>query len=444
MTTPVVGAHATRTSAPVRLSETTMATATVNLERLVYLTELTGMRLEGPAGESIGRVREAAVIPGEHARRVARFLFGSRKTLFQVRHDQVESISLDRIVLSDPSFTPYHQGEEHLLLDRDLLDQQIVDVNGRKVVRVNDVALRIEQAKSRDELWVHEVGVGVQGAFRRLTEGVLPGGAIRKLQQRIPPNSIPWEYCNIVEPDPQRRLKLRITHDRIGELHPADLADIVEELGPAEREALFETLDEEVAADALEEVAPNLRASIIHSLDDERAADIVEEMEPDAAADLLAELPDEESDRILEGMEDEEAADVEALLEHSSDSAGGMMTNYFLAVPQDACVGDAIEQMREQDDLVTGLTHVFLVDDEERLMAAVPVGRLLAADPDQPLKPLAFRETVRVDVTADRDRVVELFDKYNCYALPVVDEVGALEGVITADDVIAVLNPQKS
>ena len=414
-----------------------MATATANLERLVYLTELTGMRLEGPEGESIGRVREAAVIPGEHARRVARFLFGSRKTLFQVRHDQVESISLDRIVLSDPSFTPYHQGEEHLLLDRDLLDQQIVDVNGRKVVRVNDVALRIEQTKKRDELWVHEVGVGVQGAFRRLTEGIIPGGAIRKLQQRLPPNSIPWEYCNIVEPDPQRRLKLRITHDRIGELHPADLADIVEELGPAE-------LDEEVAAETLQEVDPKIRASIIHSLDDERAADIVEEMEPDAAADLLSGLSDEESDRILEGMEDEEAADVEALLEHHADSAGGMMTNYFLALPQDSCVADAVAKVREQDYLVSGLTHVFLTDDDDRLVAAVPVGRLLVANPEQPLKPPAFRETVRVDVTADGDRVVELFDKYNCYALPVVNELGALEGVITADDVIAVLNPAKS
>ena len=169
----------------------------------------------------------------------------------------------------------------------------------------------------------------------------------------------------------------------------------------------------------------------------------VTECRPDAAADLLSALPEHESDRILEGMEDEEAADVEALLEHDSDSAGGLMTNYFLALPQDARVGDAVAEMREQSDLATGLTHVFLVDDDERLMSAVPVGRLLTAEADQPLKPLAFRETVRVDVDSERRRVVELFDKYNCYALPVVDEVGVLQGVITADDVIAVLNPAK-
>ena len=421
-----------------------MATTRVDLERLVYLTELTGLRLEGPNGRLIGRVREAAVVPREHARRVSRFLFGPRKTLFQIRYDQVESISLDRITLSDPSFVPYEEVEEHLLLDRDLLDQQIVDVNGRKVVRVNDVALRIEGADQRDELWVHEIGVGLQGAFRRLTEGVLPNSTIRRIQHKLPRNSIPWEYCNIVEPDHQRRLKLRITHDRIGELHPADVADIAEELGPAEREALFRTLDEEVAADALEELDPKLRSGIIQALDNERLADLVEEMEPDAAADLLNELTEEESEKILEGMEDEEAADVEELLDYDADSAGGLMTNYFLAVAQDATVADAIEQMKEHDYVVKSLTHVFLTDDLGRLVASVPVGRLFLAAGDQPLKPLAFRDTVRVDVDAKRSRVVELFDKYNCYALPVTNETGLLKGVITADDVIALLNPARS
>ncbi|MDA1236843.1 MAG: CBS domain-containing protein, partial [Acidobacteria bacterium] len=138
-------------------------------------------------------------------------------------------------------------------------------------------------------------------------------------------------------------------------------------------------------------------------------------------------------------MEDEPAADVGELLEYDEDTAGGMMTNYFLSLPQDATVLDAIDGMRREDYLVKTLTHVFLVDDDERLTASVPVGRLLIADPNQPLKPLAFRETARVDVASDGSRVIEIFDKYNCYSLPVVDELGVLLGVITADDVIAVL-----
>ncbi len=420
-----------------------MAIARVDSERLVYLTELTGMRLTGPAGDRLGRVREAALAPREHARRVSRFLFGDGRTRFQVRFDQVKTITPQGIVLTDDRFAPYHPDESHLLLDRDLLDQQIVDVNGRKVVRVNDVALRIEKLPDRDELWVHEVGVGLQGAFRRLTEGLLPYRTIRALGERIAPNSIPWEYCNIVEPDSRRRLKLRISHDRIGQMHPADVADIIEELGPAERSALFETFDKAFAAEALEEVDQKIQISVLHNLDKETAADILDEMEPDAAADILNALNEEESEQIFGEMEEETQADVGELLEYDEDTAGGMMTNSFLAVPQDATVADALAGLRENDYLAKTITHVFLIDDEERLIASAPVGRLLLENPDQPLRPLAFRETARIDILADSERVVELFDKYNCFALPVVDETGVLYGVITADDVIAHLKPKR-
>lgn len=416
-----------------------MASVSTAQDRLVYLTELTGLRLEGPNGVRIGHVLDAAIAPREHPRRVSTYLFGDRRTRFQFRYDQVASITSDRIVLTDDNFAPYHPDDYRLLLAHALLDQQIVDVNGRKVVRVNDIALRIEHTSGRDELWIQDVGVGLRGAFRRLTEGILPRRLIRRLQQKFPEIAIPWEYCNIVEPDPQRRLKLLISHDRLSQLHPADLADIVEELGPAEREVLFETFNTDIAAEALEEVAPKIQVSILNSLDQDRAADILEEMAPDSAADLLNALDDEQSEEILEEMEDEPAADVEELLDYDEDTAGGMMTNYFLAMPQDATVLAAIEEMRAEDYLVKTLTHVFLTDDDEKLVASIPVGRLLVTDPSQPLKPLAFRETARVDVTADRDLVVETFDKYNCYALPVVDEVSILRGVITADDVIAVL-----
>lgn len=414
-----------------------MASVSTAQDRLVYLTELTGLRLEGPNGARIGRVVDVAIAPREHPRRVSTFLFGDGRTRFQVRHDQVSSITLDRIVLSDDNFAPYYPDDFHLLLAHALLDQQIVDVNGRKVVRVNDVALRIEHPSDHDELWIQEVGVGLQGAFRRLTEGILPRRLIRKLQDKFSENSIPWEYCNIVEPDPQRRLKLLISHDRLSQLHPSDLADIVEELGPAEREVLFETFNTEFAAEALEEVDPKIQVSILNSLDQDRAADILEEMAPDSAADLLNALDDVQSEEILEEMEDEPAADVEELLDYDEDTAGGMMTNYFLALPQDATVLEAIEEMRAEDYLTKTLTHVFLIDHEEHLIASIPVGRLLVAEPSQPLRPLAFRETARVDVTAERDYVVETFDKYNCYALPVVDDDGILRGIITADDVIA-------
>lgn len=417
-----------------------MATLPIGVDHVLYLTEMTGMSVIAPNGLRLGRVRELALKPSEHPRRVSHFLIG-RRTRFMVRYDQVESISLEGIRLSDDQFVPYYPDENLLLLEKDLLDQQIVDVNGRKVVRVNDLALRVVHTPTHDELWVAEVGVGLQGAFRRLAEGILPNKLIRRVQERIKPNSIPWQYCNIVEPDPQRRLRLRISHDRLGEMHPADLADIIEDLAPAERGALFETLDDEVAAETLGEVDRKIQVSILKALDKERAADIVEEMEPDLAADVLEQLEEEKSREILQDMEQAQKAEVEELLEYEGDTAGGMMNSKYVDVHEDGLVRDALEALRGNEDLLKMLTHIFLIDREQRLKGAVAIGVLFAASEETPLRKLAFKETLKVLVDDDREDVVELFDKYNLYALPVVDEEGELCGVITADDVISVLTP---
>jgi sporulation protein YlmC with PRC-barrel domain/CBS domain-containing protein len=412
----------------------------INLERIVYLTELTGLKVLSPHGDRIGRVAEAAVAPGEHPRRVARYLVGDGgRTRFTIRYDQVQSISLDGLVLRDALLTPYRRDESLLLLCRDLLDQQIIDANGRKVVRVNDMTLTIETVNGRQELWVLEVDVGVRGAFRRLLEGVATPAVIRRLQEPIKPNSIRWEYCNVIEPDPQRRLKLNISLDLLNQIHPADLADIVEELPPAEREALIESLDEEVAADTLSEVEPKIQSSILESLDADKAADLLEEMAPDHAADALSELEPEAKSEILSDMEQAEAAEIGELLEYQEDTAGGMMNTEFVALHEHAVVRDAIEALRGNEELLESLNTLFLVDAEERLVAAVPLARLFVLPDAAPLRGVAYRELWKASVDADRDRVIEYFDKYNLLTLPVVDENEKLQGVITADDVISVL-----
>ncbi len=413
----------------------------IDLERLLYLTELRGLPVISPHGERIGRVVEAALAPTEHTRRVARYLVGGRgRTRFSIRHDQVRSISIAGILLADELLVPYHHDESLLLLCKDLLDQQIIDANGRKVVRVTDMTLSIEKAGEREELWALEVDVGVRGAFRRLFEGVAPPPLIRRFQEPIKPNSIPWEYCNLIEPDPLRRLKLRISYDRLNQIHPADLADIVEDLPPAEREALIESLDEEVAAETLTEVEPKIQLDILESLDADKAADILEEMAPDEAADALGEMAEEASQEILDDMERAPAAEIGELLEYEKDTAGGMMNpRGFVALHQNATVRDAIEALRGNEELLESLNTLFLVDEENRLAKAVPLARLFVAPDAAPLAGLALAELLWVPVDADGDRVIELFDKYNVLTLAVVDEEEKLAGVITADDVISVL-----
>jgi CBS domain-containing protein len=340
---------------------------------------------------------------------------------------------------AQPNWPVYAGHEGLLLLGRDLLDQQIIDVHGRKVVRVNDIDIHEEHTDHQSTLKVGSVDVGARGAVRRMLKGVMPRAAVHKLLNRIPAKAIPWDFVDLIETDPARRVKLKISHERLGSLHPADIADIVEELTPAEREAVFETLDEEVAAEALEEVTLKVRQSIITSLDSDRAADIVEEMDPDAAADLLAELAPEHSEEILEEMEPEERKDVEELLEFREDTAAGRMTTEYLSIKPEATVEDAIGLLRGFEGGVETVSTIYLVDASEKLVGAVPLANLVLASAGTPMSELKSPALISVPEGAHEKEFTEIVDKYNLLTLPVVDEQGRLTGVITADDVITLL-----
>ena len=411
-------------------------------EHWLFFTELISMPVYDLKGRRIGRVKDAALVPLVHPSRIDRILVGGGGYAWlTLRYDQIRSIGLeDGIHLADEQLVPYHDDEYMLRIGRDLLDQQIIDVTGRKVVRVNDVTMAIAKEGVRDTLCVLDIDIGVRSILRRVFQGVLPPKWIRRLQEPIPPNSISWEFANVVEPDPQRRLRLNISYSMLEAMHPADLADIIEELGPAEREAIFETIDSEVAAEALSEVEnPRMQANILESLEPDKAADIVEEMSPDEAADILNELEDETSEEILDEMDSADKTEVRELLEFREDTAGGMMNTEYVALHENASVNDAMSALRGNEDLLEGLNTLFLIDAEERLTAVVPLARVFIAPSDARLKDLASETLIQVPLDERQDRVTETFDKYNLLVLPVVDEDGKLAGVITADDVISVL-----
>jgi CBS domain-containing protein/sporulation protein YlmC with PRC-barrel domain len=405
----------------------------------LFFTELVGLKVYDLKGRKLGRIRDAAIVPLVDANRVDRYLLGGGWAWLTIRHDQIQTISLDGVWLRDEQLTPYHRDDYMLRLERDLLDQQIIDVEGRKVVRVTDVTFQRVQVNGHDELRVHEVDIGLRSMFRRLVQGVAPRRLVRRLMMPIPVSSIRWEFCNIVESDPQRRLRLNISTRALETMHPADLADIVEELGPSDRNAIFGSLDSEVAAEALSEVDPDLQASILESLSEEKAAEIIEEMSPDEAADVLADMEEAKSEAILEEMDDEPAHEVEELLVHREDSAGGLMTTEYVAVAETLTVGEAIAAAQGNDYALETTNTVYLVDAGERLTGAIPLARLFLADPQRPVAGLCSERLVSAPVTQRQDRVIEAFDKYNLVALPVVDGAGRLVGVITADDIIAVL-----
>jgi len=337
--------------------------------------------------------------------------------------------------------TGYKRQHDYLLLDYDLLDQQIIDVDGRKVVRVNDVNLAWEATGQGDEttgLRIVEVEVGNRGAMRRLFKG-LPVGMVDDFTGRLKPRVIPWDFVDLIERDPARRVRLKIGQERLSKLHPSDIADILEDLAPGEREAVFSSLPEETAAETLEEVDPKMQKALLQGLDSERAADILEEMDPGAAADALSELSDEESEAILEEMEPEERHEVEELLEFSADSAAGRMTTDYVSAPKDATVADAIEALREFEGDPDTITEIYLLDAEERLAGVVMLPRLVLSTPETTLSVLSEGHNVRCGLDASDKEVAELFDKYNLRSLPVVDHHGRVAGAIHAEQVIAQL-----
>ena len=410
------------------------------------LTELLGATVYDPSGVSSGRVREVTLAPQEDRSRISSLIVKTKTGNRVLPFSAVAAIDGGVRATTVAGDWPAVDGTEGLfLLERDLLDQQVIDVNGRKVVRVNDVELQVDAPKDKGTngthpvLRVHSVDVGARGAVRRLLRGVAPKAALQALLGKIPPRSIPWNFIDVIETDPARRVKLKTSYEGLSKLHPADIADIVEDLAPDERQAVFQTLDEETAAEALEEVTPRVQKSIVESLDSGRAADIVEEMDPDAAADLLADLSEDRTEQILVQMEPEAQQDVVELLEHREGTAAGRMTTEFLALPFSATVLNAIDSLREFEGGVEVVSTIYLVDSHGTLTGAVPLARLVLAPPSTPMLSLTQEPLVLARESAEENEVAELFDKYNLQTLPVVNEHNKLSGVITSDDVISML-----
>jgi len=407
---------------------------------MLHATEVLGGEAYDAQGNFVGRVTELYIEPADQPNRVARYLLGRGKYLpLLARHDQISSVVPGMIHLNveEKDLEHFHTNEAWLAVRKDLLDQQIIDTHGRKVVRVNDVDLAEQRTNGTVELRVTDVDVGLPGAARRLLQGLASPALIRRIQQRLPTRTIRWEFVNLIEADPLRRVKLRITHDSLEKMHPADLADIMEELSPAERQAIIASLDEESAAETLAELDSRLTSQIVEKMAPDKAADIIEEMDPDKAADVLANLSPEASQDVIEELPGEEAREVETLLSYDEHSAGGMMTTEFVYVGETATRGEVVEWVRHRADInPENLDTIFVIDGDAKFSGDVAVGRLMLAGEDVPLAQLKSEPLVSVAPDAREKEVFALFDKYNLRSLAVVDRSGRPIGAIAVDDVI--------
>jgi magnesium transporter len=321
--------------------------------------------------------------------------------------------------------------EEDILLSRDVLDKQIIDTEGARVVRVNDVEL----VRVDGTIYVSNVDVSWLGILRRMGLGLVA----RLFASRSKRKGISWDDVELLRRD--QSMQLRVPAKKLNELHPADLAEIVSDLNKLESGQLLDSLDVKHIAETLEEVEPELQAELVEHMTDEKVADVLEEMEPDEAADLLGDLPEGRKEDLLALMEKEDAEDVRRLLAYPEDSAGGIMTTEYASIRPDLTASQAIQVLHSMAEEVETMFYVYVVDENEHLIGAFSLNNLIFAAPDQLVSDFMTKKIIRVNLTDDQEAVAQTVAKYDLIAIPVVDDQNHLHGIVTADDALDKIIP---
>jgi CBS domain-containing protein len=416
---------------------------------LLFLTEILGAEVIDVRQRRAGTVRDVTVRVQEPYPVVTGLVTSRRKELV-IPWSSVRSFAAatrEVALRSSREEVERNQADPgDVWLARDVLDKQVVDTDGRRVVRVNDLQL----AESGGAMLLVGADIGFRGILRRLGIEKIVKSLARLFGRDLPMVLVSWDVVDAIAPGAGQggtpagddAVRLRISGSRIAKLHPADIADIVEELGAKERRAVFETLTEEMAADTLEEMELEDQVSVIEHMDAERASDILEEMPPDEVADILTELPEDRAQQILGLMEKEEAEDVQELLAYEEHTAGGLMTTEYVAVPDTLTAQDCIETLRRMEPDAESIYYVFVVDPEEHLQGVLSLRDLIVAPPDKPIGEIMNRDVVTVRLEDGQKEVAAVLSKYNLLAVPVVDDEFRLQGVVTVDDALDAVLPE--
>ncbi len=399
----------------------------------LFISEILKKPVLDPKGDELGKVKDLVIVKGKPLPKISILVIERKKRLFRLPWTDL-NIFNKRIISTNvygEALQPYELNEEDLLVVRDILDRQIVDVNGVKVVRVNDVKLE----GFNSEAVLIAVDVGMRGIMRRL--GVERRGEdfMKLFKKHLSYNLISWNYIQPLEPK-LTTIALTVPRQMVAELHPADIAEIISQVSHREGVTFFKGLDVDVAAEALSELEPDVQAAIITRIDTEKAADIIEEMPPDEAADILSDLPADKAKELLENIEKEEAEDIQELLSHEEDTAGGLMTNEFIAYPPETTVREAFEKFRKDAEEIETVYYLYVIDADEKLIGVISLRDLLLADLDNKLLDIMETKLKTIGPEADEKEVAEVISKYNLVAIPVVDKEGALLGIVTIDDII--------
>ena len=404
---------------------------------MLYVSQIVGRPILDFRGEQVAAIKDVIVRYGSEdyppvVGLVARF----RRRDFFVSGRNISKIDEKgaRLSTAKLDLTPFERREGEVLLDKDVLDNQLIDVDGKRVVRVNDVQI----IDTGDHWRVTGADVSFQGFLRRL----MPKGFYGNDR---PVEVLDWADVGYLATDTATvTVQLKSSKDKLSRLHPVEIAQLAESLSPVHRTEVVESLDDEIAADTLEEMSTEAQARILEEMDDERAADILEEMSPDDAVDVLNELDDDRAQQLFDLMEDEEKADVAELMNFEHDTAGGLMTTEFVHVPMDLTVGETIIRLREMAETPNMIYYLYVVDREGswKLVGLISLRSLILADPRLKLSEVMRSEFRYAHPSDSAEEAAQIISEYNLLALPVIDDDGDIAGIVTVDDAMEVLLPK--
>lgn len=399
-----------------------------------FLSEFIGKPVVDLEGKKIGKFKDFIIsVNMSYPIIKAISVYTTEKRDINIPWKQIESINREiKLKVNSDDIEEYQIGKLDIKLAEGVLDKQVVDVEGKKIRRINDLQL------SSSNGYYHLIGVDISilGVLRRIGLAKITKSLGIKLQE----DYISWKDVDMLESD-LTSLKLKVPEYKLKKLHPADIAEIVDQLNINDSITILNSLDEEIAADALEEISPERQVSLFEEMDTKRAADILEEMSPDDAADLIGDLPDDRAKQLLELMDPEESKDVKKLLEYPEDTAGGVMTTEFAAVSEDLTVQEILNALRVVAKEIESIYYIYAISKEGNLVGVASLRELLLADPKQKLTEFMHKDLITVDVMEDQYEVAKKIAKYNLIAIPVVKDENKIKGVVTVDDAIDIVLP---
>jgi magnesium transporter len=408
---------------------------TVKVLNEFFFSDVLGKPIFDCQGKTVGRVKDMVVRWDGISPRVTGIKF-AKDIHNHLDIDQIDEWNESGITLfgklEEQSLQPLEDDE--IYVGKWLLDKQIIDMKGSRLVRVNDLKLTWVSHAENKYMVLLAVDIGARGLFRRLGLEFL----LRNVENKL----VGWQY---IKPLENRTSVLQLTQEKeqLRQLHPADIADIIENMNYKQRADFINSLDSQQAIDALVEMELDAQVEVISQLDQDLASDILEEMPPDEAADILSELPSDKSQELLNLMESEDAEDVRELMQYEDGTAGALMTTEFIGLPTTITAEQAINRLRELAPEAETIYYLYVVDDSENLEGVLSLRELIVAQPQTQLWELMHTKIVAAHPEDDEQIVADIFNKYGLLALPVVDKANVILGIITVDDVLDILIPER-